>query len=609
MADIFLSHSSQDKAVADKLCEELEAKGLKCWIAPRDIIPGSEWAAAISNAISETRVMIVIYSKNSAASTQVPKELNIAEKKGKFIIPYKIDDTELTGAFDYFFTGAHWIIANPAMNDYKIDELYGVITGVLQVKAQNVTNNTYIDNVTINQAPPQQAAPAPTPAPASTSSSSEKKFDIKSPKTIAIIAAAVAAIAAVVIIPMAVNSSKNDDTAIEANANVSESVTTAADTSAAETAAAEPVRETGSIDFNIRFADKTFFDSNYFEGKYTGELVNGLPDGNGKFTGSDKDGHTVTYTGGFLAGEFSGEGSVEYIHANTVTVTIEGSWEENKCSGKCIKEIKYDNGENWLYDGEWKDGMLNGQGSVNVKASESDWSYEGGWIEGSWHGQGTHTIKYKNGDSTVYEGEYKVGKLNGKVKQTIINSKQTSVFEGEYLDGARSNGIMTETFNEGDITKIEYEGSFNENNNHNGHGKKIVTYASGAVNVREGEFYDGKFASGTMTESFAEGDILKIVNEGIYGARGYLHGQGTKTIYYTNGIITVREGEFTEGKFIKGTMTGSSYPESDGITKQIFDGTFGDSGYLHGQGKKTIYYTNGEEKVEEGQWDEGKFIG
>ena len=149
MADVFISHSSKDKVIADKMCEALESRGLKCWIAPRDITPGSEWAVAISDAIATIKVMVVIYSANSAASTQVPKELGLADKRNKFIIPYKIDDMELTGAFDYYLAGAHWIVANPQAEDYKFDELYGVMNGVMQVPVQNITNNTYIDTVNI----------------------------------------------------------------------------------------------------------------------------------------------------------------------------------------------------------------------------------------------------------------------------------------------------------------------------------------------------------------------------------------------------------------------------------------------------------------------------
>ncbi len=157
MADVFISHSSKDKEIAEKMCEALESKGLKCWIAPRDITPGTEWAVAISDAIATIKVMVVIYSTNSAESTQVPKELGLADKRGKFIVPYKIDDMELTGAFDYYLAGAHWIVANPRNGEYKFDELYGVMNGVMQVPLQNITNNTYIDNVTIHTSTPKDS--------------------------------------------------------------------------------------------------------------------------------------------------------------------------------------------------------------------------------------------------------------------------------------------------------------------------------------------------------------------------------------------------------------------------------------------------------------------
>ncbi len=144
MADVFISHSSIDKAIADKLCEELEARGLKCWIAPRDIAAGSEWAAAISEAISETKVMLLIYSHNSAQSTQVPKEINLAESWGKVIIPYKIDDAQLAGVFAYFLAGAHWILANPAKEDYRVDELYDDITDKIHASNTPVQNGTIV---------------------------------------------------------------------------------------------------------------------------------------------------------------------------------------------------------------------------------------------------------------------------------------------------------------------------------------------------------------------------------------------------------------------------------------------------------------------------------
>src|SRR6516164_3478420 len=42
--DVFVSYSSKDKHIADAAVATLEAKGIRCWIAPRDIVPGKEWS-------------------------------------------------------------------------------------------------------------------------------------------------------------------------------------------------------------------------------------------------------------------------------------------------------------------------------------------------------------------------------------------------------------------------------------------------------------------------------------------------------------------------------------------------------------------------------------
>jgi hypothetical protein len=41
--DVLLSYSSKDKPSADAICAHLEAAGIRCWIAPRDIAAGDDW--------------------------------------------------------------------------------------------------------------------------------------------------------------------------------------------------------------------------------------------------------------------------------------------------------------------------------------------------------------------------------------------------------------------------------------------------------------------------------------------------------------------------------------------------------------------------------------
>src|ERR1051326_2355713 len=52
--DIFISHSSKDKAAADAVCAALERHGIGCWIAPRDIVPGTDWSAAIVDGLIQS---------------------------------------------------------------------------------------------------------------------------------------------------------------------------------------------------------------------------------------------------------------------------------------------------------------------------------------------------------------------------------------------------------------------------------------------------------------------------------------------------------------------------------------------------------------------------
>ena len=38
--DVFVSYAHQDRTVANAVFATLEAHGIRCWIAPRDILPG-----------------------------------------------------------------------------------------------------------------------------------------------------------------------------------------------------------------------------------------------------------------------------------------------------------------------------------------------------------------------------------------------------------------------------------------------------------------------------------------------------------------------------------------------------------------------------------------
>src|SRR3712207_5287192 len=69
--DVFISYSSADRHAADAICAALEAKRWRCWIAPRNVLPGSDWGAAIVDAIEQSRLMVLVYSSSANQSQQV----------------------------------------------------------------------------------------------------------------------------------------------------------------------------------------------------------------------------------------------------------------------------------------------------------------------------------------------------------------------------------------------------------------------------------------------------------------------------------------------------------------------------------------------------------
>jgi hypothetical protein len=60
--DVFISYSNKDKKVADAVCSILENNGIRCWLAPRDITPGSAFAEAIIDGIKGSKIFVLIFS-------------------------------------------------------------------------------------------------------------------------------------------------------------------------------------------------------------------------------------------------------------------------------------------------------------------------------------------------------------------------------------------------------------------------------------------------------------------------------------------------------------------------------------------------------------------
>lgn len=126
MTTVFISHSSEDRAVADEVCRYLEAQSIECWIAPRDERPGGEWAEGIVEAVETCKLLVVIVSPTSMTSQNVKTEIYMAVKRGRPVIPFRIADVRLWGGFEYYLGKIQWIDAFPNVEEYFEDLTQGI---------------------------------------------------------------------------------------------------------------------------------------------------------------------------------------------------------------------------------------------------------------------------------------------------------------------------------------------------------------------------------------------------------------------------------------------------------------------------------------------------
>ena len=175
--DVFISYSNKDKPVADAACAGLEARGIRCWIAPRDILPGVDWGAAIIDAITGCKVMVLIFSGNANTSQQIKREVERAVAKGVKLLPFRIEDVPLSKNLEYFISTAHWL-----------DALTQPLQGHIARLVDTVESLMARDSRTVPSDMPPPTSPRPIPPLAPLYRPSKKPF--------VLIAAAAVAIAA-----------------------------------------------------------------------------------------------------------------------------------------------------------------------------------------------------------------------------------------------------------------------------------------------------------------------------------------------------------------------------------------------------------------------------
>ena len=109
--NIFISHSSNESKIASELCQVLESNGNTCFIAPRDIRSGYEYAEEITNGLDGSEAVLLVLSKGANQSPHVLREVERAVTKSIPILVYKVEEVQLTKSMEYFLMTHQWMAA------------------------------------------------------------------------------------------------------------------------------------------------------------------------------------------------------------------------------------------------------------------------------------------------------------------------------------------------------------------------------------------------------------------------------------------------------------------------------------------------------------------
>ena len=124
----FISHAKADAKKAQAIAEGLEKRGVKCWIAPRDVKAGRAYGDEIIRGIESARSFVLVLSKASNDSAFVAREVERAVSKKKPIFAVRIADVQPAPALELFISGTQWIDAFPGKLATHVERLANMLS-------------------------------------------------------------------------------------------------------------------------------------------------------------------------------------------------------------------------------------------------------------------------------------------------------------------------------------------------------------------------------------------------------------------------------------------------------------------------------------------------
>ncbi len=107
---LFVSHVQEDSTAASKIADDLEQRGVACWIAPRDAhLQVGRTITEIAAALLNCSAMLLVFSDRCNENDYIRRKVTVAGQNGKIIIVFRLEDTKPRNALQQRLSDLNWV--------------------------------------------------------------------------------------------------------------------------------------------------------------------------------------------------------------------------------------------------------------------------------------------------------------------------------------------------------------------------------------------------------------------------------------------------------------------------------------------------------------------
>ncbi|MBL7728847.1 MAG: toll/interleukin-1 receptor domain-containing protein [Dinghuibacter sp.] len=122
--DVFISYAQKNNAMAKGLYQYLQARGIECWKAQERLKPGTMYPQAITEAINQSAIMLVLLTRDANNSLSVAREVEQAYNNNLTIVPVKFFNGRFSDNMAYLVNILQWIDAAAGYPEKHFGTIY-----------------------------------------------------------------------------------------------------------------------------------------------------------------------------------------------------------------------------------------------------------------------------------------------------------------------------------------------------------------------------------------------------------------------------------------------------------------------------------------------------